>query len=363
MQPQTTYSRTDIIRYITAIRGKPYCQRHQQKLWADYRTQIGQMQFTPEQTAKILTRTIAFNLYPSLNIENVNDKITQSDIAEFKQYVGGLIAQIEQIGKIELHHKVSRDLNFLRDSLVGCGLRRYSIATLKDKVRDYLRETDSGIPRKFDYNHISGTILNGVMQREYTAMVSGHRTGGRCELNSDHIEVYLTAQSEQIRLRAIALTETLQVLESLGESVPDFKPEPKVMNHNSGLELSIKFIKSKMHSFGTDEDLIKLVCLKFITKYGKRGRRLLSLSTHPDTCRDFSDIYNIYRFNAERFQRILNLCAEFEDYELASEISRLKEVIGSRKRKRSVRPFHYSVKWNAYVQRRKSEGWHQCYTN
>jgi hypothetical protein len=123
------------------------------------------------------------------------------------------------------------------------------------------------------------------------------------------------------------------------------------LGEDEKLKRAIAFIKRDLTGY-TTEDKMKLVCLRFIKKYGKSGRRKLSAVVHPDVCKDK---------NAQLFQVVLNSCASFDDgIGITEEIARLSKAVKS-KEQRYKRPFHRSDKWQEYVARRKANGWHSRY--
>jgi hypothetical protein len=268
----------------------------------------------------------------------VAEKLVSKDLQDFISYTNQLLGNIENIKKIKLPDTEVRDLKFLADAMVGCGLKRYSQTTLQRKVREYLKENNQKITQKYDYSCLSGATINGVLQAEYNKV---HK-----------IPWGLTSFSQELVQRSRHLKAAIQVLESVEL---DIKVIPIMSKDSLGddekLKRAITAIKRDLSGY-TTEDKMKLVCLRFIKKYGKSGRRKLSAVVHPDVCKDK---------NAPLFQVILNSCASFDDgIGITEEIARLTKAVKS-KEQRYKRPFHRSDKWQEYIERRKANGWHSRY--
>jgi hypothetical protein len=307
-------------------------------LYSKVRDKVGQQFFNNYQVAQILVRTVASQLFPQQNIEIVAEKLVSKDLQDFISYTNQLLGNIENIKKIKLPDTEVRDLKFLADAMVGCGLKRYSQTTLQRKVRAYLKENNQKITQKYDYSCLSGATINGVLQAEYNKV---HK-----------IPWGLTSFSQELVQRSRHLKAAIQVLESVEL---DIKVIPIMSKDSLGddekLKRAITAIKRDLSGY-TTEDKMKLVCLRFIKKYGKSGRRKLSAVVHPDVCKDK---------NAPLFQVILNSCASFDDgIGITEEIARLTKAVKS-KEQRYKRPFHRSDKWQEYIERRKANGWHSRY--
>lgn len=332
------YSRKDIENFILGIRGKAYSERQMKLLYSKVRDKVGQQFFNNYQVAQILVRTVASQLFPQQNIDTVAEKLVSKDLQDFISYTNQLLGNIENIKKIKLPDTEVRDLKFLADAMVGCGLKRYSQTTLQRKVRAYLKENNQKVTQKYDYSCLSGATINGVLQTEYNKL---HR-----------IPWGLTSFSQELVQRSRHLKSAIQVLESVEL---DIKVIPIMSKDSLGedekLKRAIASIKRDLSGY-TTEDKMKLVCLRFIKKYGKSGRRKLSAVVHPDVCKDK---------NAQLFQVVLNSCASFDDgIGITEEIARLTKAVKS-KEQRYKRPFHRSDKWQEYVERRKANGWHSRY--
>jgi hypothetical protein len=332
------YSRKDIENFILGIRGKAYSERQMKLLYSKVRDKVGQQFFNNYQVAQILVRTVASQLFPQQNIDRVAEKLVSKDLQDFISYTNQLLGNIENIKKIKLPDTEVRDLKFLADAMVGCGLKRYSPTTLQRKVRAYLKENNQKITQKYDYSCLSGATINGVLQTEYNKL---HK-----------IPWGLTSFSQELVQRSRHLKAAIQVLESVEL---DIKVIPIMSKDSLGedekLKRAIASIKRDLPGY-TTENKMKLVCLRFIKKYGKSGRRKLSAVVHPDVCKDK---------NAGLFQVVLNSCASFDDgIGITEEIARLTKAVKS-KEQRYKRPFHRSDKWQEYVERRKANGWHSRY--
>ena len=330
------HSRKDIENLILGIRGKHYSERQMKFLYSAVRDTVGQQFFNNYQVAQILIRAVAGQLFPQQNRDLVAKKLVTKDLQDFITYTNQLLGNIENIKKIKLPDTAVRDLKFLADAMVGCGLKRYSQATLQKKVRDYLKENNQKITQKYDYSCLSGATINGVLQAEYNKL---HK-----------LPWGLTSFSQELVQRSRYLKEAMQLLESV-----DLKVIPIMRNtglpEEEKLRRAIASIKRDLPRY-TSEDKMKLVCLRFIEKYGKLGRRQLSAVVHPDMCKEK---------NASLFQTILNSCASFDGgIGISEEIARLTKSVKSREQKHK-RPFHHSDKWNEYVERRKANGWHSQY--
>jgi hypothetical protein len=332
------YSRKDIENFILGIRGKAYSERQMKLLYSKVRDKVGQQFFNNYQVAQILVRTVASQLFPQQNIDRVAEKLVSKDLQDFISYTNQLLGNIENIKKIKLPDTEVRDLKFLADAMVGCGLKRYSQTTLQRKVRAYLKENNQKITQKYDYSCLSGATINGVLQTEYNKV---HK-----------LSWGLTSFSQELVQRSRHLKAAIQVLESVEL---DIKVIPIMSKDSLGedekLKRAIASIKRDLSGY-TTENKMKLVCLRFIKKYGKSGRRKLSAVVHPDVCKDK---------NAGLFQVVLNSCASFDDgIGITEEIARLTKAVKS-KEQRYKRPFHRSDKWQEYVERRKANGWHSRY--
>ncbi len=332
------YSRKDIENFILGIRGKAYSERQMKLLYSKVRDKVGQQFFNNYQVAQILVRTVASQLFPQQNIDRVAEKLVSKDLQDFISYTNQLLGNIENIKKIKLPDTEVRDLKFLADAMVGCGLKRYSQTTLQRKVRAYLKENNQKITQKYDYSCLSGATINGVLQTEYNKV---HK-----------LSWGLTSFSQELVQRSRHLKAAIQVLESVEL---DIKVIPIMSKDSLGedekLKRAIASIKRDLPGY-TTENKMKLVCLRFIKKYGKSGRRKLSAVVHPDVCKDK---------NAGLFQVVLNSCASFDDgIGITEEIARLTKAVKS-KEQRYKRPFHRSDKWQEYVERRKANGWHSRY--
>ncbi|MFM5991394.1 MAG: hypothetical protein ACKPA7_30880 [Sphaerospermopsis kisseleviana] len=332
------YSRNDIENLILGIRGKKYSERQMKLLYSKVRDKIGQQLFNNYQVSQILIRTVSGQLFPQQNIDKVAEKLCNKDLQDFITYTSQLLCNIENIKKIKLPDTEVRDLNFLADAMVGCGLKRYSKATLQKKVRDYLKEDNLCVTQKYDYSCLSGATINGVLHTEYNKL---HR-----------LPWGLTNLSLELVERSRYLKEAIAVLKSVQL---DLKVIPIMSNvglsEDEKLKRAIASIKRDLAGYQS-EDKMKLVCLRFIRKYGKSGRRKLSAVVHPDVCKDK---------NAPLFQVILNSCASFDDgIDIIGEIARLSKAVKF-KDQRYKRPFHRSDKWQEYVERRKANGWHSRY--
>jgi hypothetical protein len=307
-------------------------------LYSKVRDKVGQQFFNNYQVAQILVRTVASQLFPQQNIDLVAEKLVSKDLQDFISYTNQLLGNIENIKKIKLPDTEVRDLKFLADAMVGCGLKRYSQTTLQRKVRAYLKENNQKVTQKYDYSCLSGATINGVLQTEYNKV---HK-----------LSWGLTSFSQELVQRSRHLKAAIQVLESVEL---DIKVIPIMSKDSLGedekLKRAIASIKRDLPGY-TTENKMKLVCLRFIKKYGKSGRRKLSAVVHPDVCKDK---------NAGLFQVVLNSCASFDDgIGITEEIARLTKAVKS-KEQRYKRPFHRSDKWQEYVERRKANGWHSRY--
>jgi hypothetical protein len=283
-------------------------------------------------------RTVAGQLLPQQKIELVAEKPVSSDLQDFINFTNQLLGNIENIKKIRLPDTEVHDLSFLGDAMVGCGLKRYSKTTLQRKVCSYLRENNQQVTQKYDYNCLSGATINGVLQAEYNKI---HK-----------IPWGLTSFSQDLVQRSRYLKEAIQVLESVKL---DLKVIPIMSNarlsEDEKLRRAIASIKRDLPVYQS-EDKMKLVCLRFIRKYGKSGRRQLSAVVHPDICKEK---------NASLFQVVLNSYSVFDDgIGIVEEISRLTKAVKSGEQKHK-RKFHHSDKWNEYVERRRARGWHSQY--
>ena len=332
------YSRNDIENLILGIRGKHYSERQMKLLYSKVRDKVGQQLFNSYQVAQILIRTVSGQLFPQQNIDKVAEKLCSKDLQDFITYTNQLLCNIENIKKIKLPDTEVRDLNFLADAMVGCGLKRYSKATLQKKVRDYLRENNHCVTQKYDYSCLSGATINGVLHTEYNKL---HK-----------LPWGLTSFSQELVQRAKYLKEAIQILESVQF---DLKVIPTMINaglsENDKLKRAIAAIKRDLPGYQS-EDKMKLVCLRFIKKYGKSGRRQLSAVVHPDICK---------LKNATVFQTVLNSCSGFDDgIGIATEITKLTKAVKASEHKHK-RPFHRSENWQEYVERRRAKGWHSQY--
>ena len=332
------HSRRDIENLILGIRGKLYSERQMQSLYSKVRDKVGQQQFNNYQVAQILMRTVAGQLFPQQKIESVAEKLINKDLQDFINFTNQLLGNIENIKKIRLPDTEVRDLSFLGDAMVGCGLKRYSKTTLQKKVRYYLRENNQRVTQKYDYNCLSGATINGVLQTEYNKI---HK-----------IPWGLTNFSQELVQRSRYLKQAIQILESVQIDLKVILIMSNTgLSEDEKLRRAIAAIKRDLSGY-TSEDKMKLVCLRFIKKYGKSGRRQLSAVVHPDVCKDR---------NASLFQVVLNGCASFDDgVGISEEIARLTKAVktGEQKHKRK---FHHSDKWNKYVERRRANGWHSQY--
>ena len=153
-------------------------------------------------------------------------------------------------------------------------------------------------------------------------------------------------------MRSRYLREAIEILESVeidSKIVPIMSKQD--LPEDEKLRRAIAVIKRDLPTYQS-EDKIKLVCLKFILKFGNNGKRKLSMVTHPDINKEK---------NASLFQIILNSCAEFNSaVEIQEELSRISKAIKSREQ-RYKRKFHRSQKWLEYIERRKAKGWHSQY--
>jgi hypothetical protein len=208
---------------------------------------------------------------------------------------------------------------------------------LQNKVREYLRENNQRVTQKYDYNCLSGATINGVLQQEYSKL--------------HHLPWGLTSFSQELVERSRYLKEAIQILESVQV---DIKVIPTMSNtglpEEEKLRRAIAAIKRDLPRYQS-EDKMTLVCLRFLQKYGKAGRRKLSSVVHPDVCKVK---------NSKVFQTILNSCAEFDDgVGIQQEINKLAKAVKGEQRYK--RPFHKSQKWQEYIERRKANGWHSQY--
>lgn len=332
------YSRNDIENLILGIRGKTYSERQMKLLYSKVRDKVGQQLFNNYQVTQILMRVVAGQLFPQQSIGKVAEKLTGKDLQNFISYTSQLLGNIENIKKIRLPDIEVRDLSFLGDAMVGCGLKRYSKTTLQKKVREYLRENNQRVTQKYDYSCLSGATISGVLQTEYNKV---HK-----------IPWGLTSFSQELVQRSRHLRAAIQILESVQV---DLKVVPIMKNaglpEDEKLRRAIASIKRDLPRY-TSEDKMKLICLRFIKKYGKSGRRQLSAVVHPDICK---------AKNASLFQVVLNSCAEFDDgIGISEEIAKRAKAVKSGDKKHK-RKFHHSDKWNEYVERRRANGWHSQY--
>jgi hypothetical protein len=332
------YSRDDIENLILGVRGKKYSERQMKMFYSNVRDKIGQQFFSDFQVAQILMRVVSSQLFPQQSINKIAEKLIDRDLQDFIAYTQQLLGNIENLKIIKLPEAEVRDLNFLMDAMVGCGLKRYAKSTLQKKVRSYLKENNQRVTQKYDYTHLSGATINGVLQAEYNKI---HK-----------LPWGLTSFSQELVERSHHLREAIQILEAVQL---DLKVVPIMSNsglpEEEKLRRAIASIKRDLPGYDS-EDKMKLVCLRFIKKYGKSGRRKLSAVVHPDICKVR---------NASLFQTILNSCSNFDDgIGVSEEIARLTKVVKSQGQ-RHKRSFHRSENWQGYVERRRANGWHSQY--
>ena len=337
LQIKDHYSRKEIEHLLWAIRGKHYSDHQMQVIYRQYREKTGQPTFPKEAVTQMLLRTIALQLYPQQAVEKIAARLNSGEIGDYIKFTSQLLTSIEKLRSIRLPETVTKDLKFLSDAMVGCGLKRLSDYSLKKKIGEYLRETNDGVRQVYDCNCLSGAVINGVLEREYYKV---HKlTWG------------LTSLSKSLVERATTLKTVIELLQ---QSECQLKVVPIVDNQMSDDEKcrrAITRIKKDLHSYGVDENRMRLVCLKFIKKFGKSGRRKLSQAVHPDVC---------MARNANAFQIVLNTCSEYDNgVGVDLEIDRLQEEVKPKvKHKRS---FHHSDRWKEYVARRRKQGWHSAY--
>ncbi len=330
------YSRRDIENMILGVRGKAYSERQMKTLYSKVRDKIGQQMFNGYQVAQILIRVVAGQLFPQQDIDKVAERLTSQELQEYIKYTNQLLGNIENIKKIKLPDTEVRDLDFLASAMVGCGLKRYAKSTLQKKVREFLKKDNQEITQKYNYSCLSGATINGVLQNEYSKI---HK-----------ISWGLTSFSQELVTRSRQLKAAIQVLESVELKVIPILGSSG-MSEDEKFRRAIASIKRDLPGYNS-EDKMRLVCLRFVRKYGKSGRRKLSTVTHPDVCKDK---------NAAVFQRVLNSCSEFDDgVGISEEIARLSKAVRT-KEQRHKRTFHRSEKWLEYVERRKTNGWHSRY--
>lgn len=331
------YSRQDIENFILGLRGKPYSHRQMLKFYAAVRDNVGQQLFSSEQVKRILINVIAGQLFPQQNKLKIANKLDDQELSSYISYLKQLLGNIENIKRIRIPDTEFRDLDFLRDALIGCGLKRYTKTTLQAKVRNYLREANGGVTQKYDYSQLSGATINGVLESEYSKL---HK-----------LPWGLSSFSQELVKRSQYLREAIALLESNNSSKTEDLIIPNNLAEQECLDRAIRRIKRDLPRY-SDETKMKLVCLKFIKRYGKPGRRKLSTVVHPDVCKDK---------NASLFQSVLNDCSYFDNGNgIQEEIVRLTKKI-SQDKKPYKRKFHHSAKWQEYVERRRANGWHSQY--
>lgn len=329
-----TYSRKDIENMIIGLRGKPYGSRQMKYFYAAIRDKIGQQEFSPEATVKILFRVVASQLFPQRKLDTIAETLTTNEIEKFIEYTSQLLGNIESVKTIKVPETSIFDLDFLADAFVGLGLKRYKPGTLKTKIREYLRSENQQVTQTYDYNHISGAVVNGVLLREYGKV--------------HNLKLGLTVFSSDLVERSHFLKQAIELLEQYKHTIK-LTPLGCELLPDEKLKRAVTRIKNNLSVLSQDENKAKLTCIRFLTAYGKPGFRQLSLITHPDVCKS--------KFAGE-FQRILNSC-----YKLVSNGTAKEEMakLKNKKEKRHKRAFHKSPKWQEYVERRRAKGWHSQY--
>jgi hypothetical protein len=404
------YSRAEIKKLLWSIRGRPYNDRTFKALVASIRSEVGQVLFPIESVAKILGRAIALQLYPAPQHEPQRRRLLESDfklvLEEYRGYVSQVLLKINELQSFQLPDTIHRDLNFLADAMVAIGLRRLSSEGLKARIQEYfktlmfyqkeynsekpsipiidgiliriqdhlieisngeIRRSDSNfLPEallygvveqvrdhiqfinefdkyRYDYNRISGRIINGVLLQEYNKV---NKTTWNLE-----------KASQSLVARARILEDALAIMQhvaNLQANLAYIKPLHCAETEDEKLTRAIALIVDRLARLGDDYDNAYHICLKFIKRWGRSGRRKLSLASHPDYCK---------APNAHQFQVILNTCGKY-DSGVSDNGETIEDAIALYKARLDARPkrckrkFHYSPKWEEYKERRKSEGWH-----
>lgn len=329
------YTKTEIENMIVGLRGKPYSTRQMKYLYAAVRTRVGQQKFNIEQTVKILYRVIVTQLYPQRKLDKIAENISYQEIEQFIEFTSRLLGNIESLKTIQVPEIGKYNLEFLAEAFVGLGLKRYKTGTLKTKIREYLRNENGNVTQIYDYKSISGSVINGVLLYEYCKV---HKVKGLSIYSQDFVQ-----RSQYLRFAISVLNQYKDTIK-IASITSEITEEERLIR-------AVNKIKNNIPIAMSDVDKVRIMCLRFIHKYGKLGFRKLSLEIHPDVCKS--------KFAGD-FQKILNSCYEFSS-DGNCVTSEIKNLMNRQQPRKYKRKFHKSQKWQDYIARRRQNGWHSQY--